>query len=261
MTAQLRTKDVPRRVFGLTIYPHRQEDLVREILDDTPHEGARLVATVNVDHVVTLQADPTFRSAYAWAWRITADGAPVYAYAKSVGAPIRQRITGSDLFEDLVQLWDPAKHRLFMLVSSEEAATRMRAVMFARMFNADNLLIEVPPFGFDRNDAFGKQLAAKIKDFGTTHLVIAVGAPKSEKWAYNHRLLIGNATVLCVGAAVEFVVGLKLRSPLFMRKVGMEWFWRFLSEPRRLFNRYFIRSFRFFRAVAADQRSVGARGS
>lgn len=260
MTAQPRSNDAQRRVFGLTIYPLSQQDLVREILADSGHEGARLVATVNVDHVVTLRTDATFRNAYGWAWRITADGAPVYVYAKTVGADVKQRITGSDLFADLLPLWRPAAHRLFMLVSTEEAATRMRKIMSDRLFSPDNLTIEVPPFGFDKDQAFSERLAGRIKEFGTTHLIIAVGAPKSEKWAFVHRALLGDATILCVGAAVEFVVGLKQRSPLFMRRVGMEWFWRFLSEPKRLFNRYFIRSFRFFLAVAADQRSVGAKG-
>lgn len=249
------SKGALRRVFGLPIYPHSHQELIAEILEPGQSGAARLVVTVNVDHVVTLRTDTQFQDAYRSAWRITADGAPVYACARAVGLPVSGRITESDLFAELVLRWDPAQHRLFMLVSKDEVADRMRRIMVERGFSDENLAIEVPPFGFDTNQPFGIELARRVKTFGATHLIIAVGAPKSEIGAYNHGASIGSATVLCVGAAVEFVTGLKARSPILMRRVGTEWFWRFLLEPKRLFHRYFVRSFRFLLAVADNQRN------
>lgn len=248
------------RVFGLPLCSLTQEELIDEILKPDQSGLARLVATVNVDHVVTLRTDVAFQDAYRSAWRITADGAPVYLYAKVVGLPLKERITGADLFAELVLRWDPMVHRLFLLVSNDEVADRIRETMVDRKFSNDNLTIEVAPLGFDSDEAFGDRLASNVRDFGATHLIMAVGAPKSEIWAYHHRDSIGNATVLCVGAAVEFVTGLKVRSPVLMRRFGMEWFWRFLLEPRRLFSRYFVRSFGFFLAVADDQRRERTRG-
>ena len=89
-------------------------------------------------------------------------------------------------------------------------------------------------------------------------LVLAVGAPKSEVWTFRHANQLGDVNVLCIGAAVEFVTGLKRRSPRWMRRAGLEWLWRVASEPRRLFKRYFMDSFGFMRAIAADRRSHGA---
>lgn len=221
----------------------------------------RLIATVNVDHVVTLRNNETFRKAYASAWRITIDGAPVFVYAKAAGLRVRERVTGADLFAKLVALWNPAEHRLYMLVCSQEAASRMLRSMKGRGFDETNIFIEVPPFGFENDVEYSLALARRIKRERVTHLVMGVGAPKSEIWAYEHRDELGDAVVLCVGAAIEFVTGLKTRSPNFMRRIGMEWFWRFATEPRRLFYRYFVRSLGFLVAVASDQRSANSSHS
>lgn len=246
----------PRLIFGLDISLLGQDELVEELLSPPPATGsAKLVATVNVDHVVTLRTNLRFRQAYDHAWRITADGAPVFLYARAVGVPLRERVTGSDLFAELVEQWEPSRHRLFMLVSSDAVAVAMTRVMAKRGYDDQSLRIEVPPFGFESDAGYSDALAARIIAMKPTHIVMGVGAPKSEIWAHEHRYQLGNAIILCVGASVEFVTGLKTRSPIFMRRIGMEWFWRFATEPRRLFHRYFIRSFGFVLAIMADQRN------
>lgn len=246
------------RIFGLQLSLQDREELAEELLAMPPEPGgAKLVATVNVDHVVTLRTDRRFRQAYDNAWRITADGAPVYLYARASGIRLRERVTGSDLFATLVQRWDPARHRLYMLVANEEVARRMTRILVNRGYDERTLAIEVPPFGFEKDPAFSAELTARIRAMAPTHIVLGVGAPKSEIWAHEHRHELGNAIVLCVGAAVEFVTGLKQRSPMFMRRVGMEWMWRFGTEPRRLFHRYFVRSFGFVLAVLDDRPRSG----
>lgn len=243
----------PRSIFGLDISLLAQEELIEELLAAPSAGGAKLVATVNVDHVVTLRTNSRFREAYDCAWRVTVDGAPVYLYARAVGLPLRERVTGADLFAELIQRWDPAKHRLFMLVPNEAVAVRMGLAMAQRGYDERALTIEVPPFGFERDADYSQALAARIRAKQPTHIIMGVGAPKSEIWAHEHRDQLGDAIVLCVGAAVEFVTGLKMRSPRFMRRIGMEWFWRFATEPRRLFHRYFVRSFGFVLAMMADR--------
>jgi N-acetylglucosaminyldiphosphoundecaprenol N-acetyl-beta-D-mannosaminyltransferase len=233
-------------------------DKLAEELLATPIEppGAKLVATINVDHVVTLRTDRRFRKAYDSAWRITADGAPVYLYARASGVRVPERVTGSDLFDTLVQKWDPSRHRLYMLVANEEAARRMTQILVQRGYDDQSLTIEVPKFGFEKDEAYNEALTARIRAKRPTHIILGVGAPKSEIWAYDQREQLGDAIILCVGAAIEFTTGLKQRSPKFMRRAGMEWMWRFGTEPRRLFHRYFIRSFGFILAVIADRPSA-----
>jgi N-acetylglucosaminyldiphosphoundecaprenol N-acetyl-beta-D-mannosaminyltransferase len=244
-------------IFGLELTLLDSEKLVQEILA-TPQEpaGAKLIATINVDHVVTLRTDEQFRKAYDSAWRITADGAPVYLYARASGVRLPERVTGSDLFDSLVRRWDPAHHRLYMLVANDEAARRMNQILMRRGFTGELLTIEVPKFGFEKDEAYNEALTERIRAKRPTHIILGVGAPKSEKWAYEHREQLGDTIILCVGAAIEFTTGMKQRSPKFLRRVGMEWMWRFGTEPRRLFHRYFIRSLGFVLAVIADRPSA-----
>ena len=234
--------------------------LIAQLLAPIPAgTGARLIATMNLDHVVKLRTNAAFRAAYRSAWRVTIDGAPVFAYARMVGARVPERITGADLFEEIVQLWTPERHRLFFIVSSISAASRIEALLRRNGFDESSAQFEVPPFGFDRDPELSDALAKRVSSFRPSHLVLALGAPKSEIWTECHRDRLGDVNVLCVGAAVEFVAGLKRRSPMWMRRAGLEWFWRFATEPRRLFRRYFIDSFAFVLAIAADVKSGGAR--
>ena len=247
-----------RHLFGLPISDQTQDELLAELLaPPQPGCGPQLVATMNLDHVVTLRKNPRFRQAYDWAWRVTIDGAPVFGYARSSGVAVPERVTGADLFGRLAEAWRPGDHRLFFCVSSPRVAERMRAFLLARGFAEGELCFSVPAFGFEKDAEQGAALAEAIRAFAPTHLVFAIGAPKSEIWVYDHRAALGDCRVLCVGAAVEFSVGIKKRAPLWMREAGLEWVWRLASEPRRLFRRYCVNSFSFLAAVRSDRKSQG----
>ena len=251
---------VKRRLFGAPISPVTEESLIRELVAPAERgSGARLVVTMNLDHVVNLRLNDRFRTAYQSAWRVTIDGAPVFAYARLAGVHVPERVTGADLYEKLMERLNPALHRLFFVVSSDQVATRTASLFEARGFEANALSFDVPPLGFQDDVAYSNDLAERIKAISATHLILAVGAPKSEIWASENSERFGDLYVLCIGAAVEFVTGLKRRSPRWMRRAGVEWVWRVASEPRRLARRYFIDSFGFLRAIAADRRSHGDR--
>ena len=203
--------------------------------------GMRLFATANLDHIVNLRRNEEFHRAYEMSWLITADGMPVFVYARLVGVPLPERVTGANVIADLLQRWSPSAHRLFFLVSCEDVAERIRRHLRRRGFSSEQVGVVVPPFGFERNEEFDVSLVNKIRMNRPTHLVLGLGAPKSEVWALRQRNRLGDLHVLAVGASVEFATGLKRRSPHWISRVGLEWLWRFLSEPKRLFSRYFIR--------------------
>ena len=236
------------------------DDLLDEVLlPSEAGKGPRMLLTLNLDHVVNLRINPAFRAAYAFAWRITIDGAPLYSYARAVGLRVRERVTGADLFASLLDRWNAANHRLFFVVSSDAAAESMARRLRQQGFAADQIDFVIPPFGFEQDAKFSRDLAARIRKFRQTHLIMGVGAPKSEIWVHANSDALGDMKVLCVGAAVEFAVGLKRRAPKWMRSAGLEWLFRVATEPRRLFRRYFISSFGFLLAIVSDQRSGGLR--
>lgn len=217
-----------------------------------PSCGASLVVTANVAHIVELRRNPRFRQAYRHAWRATADGTPVYLYARLRGARLPERLTGSGCFAKLMPLLDAGRHRCVFVAPTNEVGELCRNWLLARGFSEDQVAVIVPEKGFETDAAKSAELASFIGSHAPTHVFFGVGAPKSEIWVDEHRELLGDCYALCVGAGLEFFVGVKSRGPEWMRSIGLEWLWRLGSEPRRLAYRYLVSSWAFLAAVRND---------
>jgi len=242
----------PSMLFGFPISPASREELARAIIRDAPRlgGGVRLVVTMNLDHVVRLQKDPAFRAAYRRAWVITADGAPIQFYGRLRGARTR-RCAGSDLLIDLAQAFSPDRHRLFFVVSTPATGERLKARFEAAGFT-DGFAFASPPFGFEKDAAQSAALCEAIRRHRTTHLIMGLGAPKSEVWIDRHRAALGDIYACAFGSAPDFLVGTARRAPEGLRRIGLEWAWRVAQDPRRLWRRYFIDAWAFLPAVARD---------
>lgn len=247
-------------VFGLKFSAASEVELAQTIAgqDVPPGRGPRVVATANLDHVVTMSRSAAFRQAYRRAWVVTADGMPVYLYAKLRGLVVPGRVTGSDLCWRILGSLAPGRHRLFFMVSSFETADGIRAEMLRRGFALDALAFLVPHYGFESNDDFAQDVAAAIADHHTTHLFLGVGSPKSEVWTDEVRENLGDCYVLNFGAGLDYFAGTRSRAPKLMQGLGMEWAWRLASEPKRLAARYLVNSWRFLWVVGLDLSGRGA---
>jgi N-acetylglucosaminyldiphosphoundecaprenol N-acetyl-beta-D-mannosaminyltransferase len=240
-------------VFGVRFSHLSKSNLVAVLLGRhvPPESGPKLIVTANVDHVVNLRRVTQFRDAYDFAWLIVADGAPIYAYARLRGVPLIERITGADLFLDLVTQFDQ-RHRPFFVASTEEAAQRTLRKLEAAGQCSERFAHVVPPFGFEDDEAYSDFLVQRIAKHNTTHLFMCVGSPKSEIWAWRNRAGLGDLYVLGVGAALEFFAGTLARAPPLLRRLGLEWSWRLVSEPRRLARRYSVGFWLFLVAIVND---------
>lgn len=237
--------------FGLDLTTLSAAEIADLLLDQPPPagDGPRLIVTANVDHIVCLRRSPAFRAAYRSAWLTTADGMPVYLYARWRGVRLRERAPGSDLIATLIRRFEPSRHRPFFVCANQGVADALAARLSADLIPA---AFAAPPFGFEADPAYCRTLCERIRSHGTTHLVFGLGAPKSEIWAHRHRDLIGDCYVLPVGAGLEYATCLKRRAPAAVRRVGLEWVWRLLLEPRRLFRRYAVDSWPFLAAIWDD---------
>ena len=104
-----------------------------------------------------------------------------------------------------------------------------------------------PPLGFE-NDANEINIINQKISAASPDIVIACfGCPKQEKWVYENYKKYNAAVSICAGATVDFLAGSVKRAPKWMSEYGLEWFYRFLKEPKRLFKRYFIDDIKIFR--------------
>ncbi|NIK88026.1 N-acetylglucosaminyldiphosphoundecaprenol N-acetyl-beta-D-mannosaminyltransferase [Rhizomicrobium palustre] len=241
-------------VLGIDFSTATREMLARRLLHEpVPNGGGvRLLVTANVDHISHLVRNARFRAAYARAWMATADGAPVYLYAKLRGAAVPERVAGSDLCVALLDRMEEGSCRPFFVTGSVETAERLREKLLARGFTKEAIGTACPTFGFEADDAASAALAAQICNHQATHLFFGLGAPKSEIWIDEHRHLLGDVYALAIGASLDFYTGLRQRAPLWMRRAGLEWAFRVFSEPRRLSRRYFLESWFVVLAILLD---------
>ena len=242
------------RVLGLKFSLAGELELAHTVVEkEVPAgEGPRVMATANTDHVVHLAENAALRQAYSHAWVITADGTPVYLYAKLRGMLLPGRVTGSDLCGRILDGVKPDVHRLFFVVGSAETSAGIRAEWSRRGCSASSLCMRVPAHGCDTDTGYAADRARDIRRHRTTHLFFGLGSPKSEVWTDQHRVIIGDCYVLNFGAGLDFFAGTKMRAPIIFRRAGMEWAWRLALEPRRLFRRYLINSWRFLWIIGAD---------
>jgi len=208
-------------------------------------EGPRMIVTANVDHILSLAHDRAFRAAYASAAVRTLDGMPLLWLARIRGGRKLHRVTGHDLLTALLARRWTSYSRLFVVSPNEEVSRGIVGRFVAQGADQAHIRTEIPPFGFEHDQLYSDRLASHIRGHHTTTLLMGIGAPKSEIWIHRQGALLGSPVALCVGGALAVCAGIERRAPVSLQRLGLEWFWRFRLAPRRLFHRYFIRSWRF----------------
>lgn len=241
-----------KRPFGLQLSPDsaRQIAEVAVCKQRLADDGVALVVTPNIDHIAAIRRSPAMAQAYQNAARIVCDGWPVQFYARFCGVPA-DRVTGCEITSELMRMTPyPAWQRVFFVVDSE--VTEAAVARWARDKGVVSATA-IPPFGFERDAAYCDTLARTIAAHGTTLLIMAVGAPRSEIFIDTHRAVLPACWAFCVGQAVKIELGLVERASARWQSVGLEWLWRLRQEPSRLAKRYVTAALGFGCAVVEDQ--------
>lgn len=207
-----------------------------------------IVFTPNVDHLIKLQNDRDFYKAYNSATYKVCDSQIVMYAAKFLGTPLKEKISGSDLFP---AFYNHCKNnetvKIFLLGAAEGVAKKAQEKINQKVGRKIIVDSYSPSFGFEKNEEECSQIVDKIKKSGATVLAIGVGAPKQEKWIAQYKDKLPNIkTFLAIGATLDFEAGNKPRSPEWMSTLGIEWLYRLLSEPQRLWKRYLVDDLPFF---------------
>ena len=219
--------------------------------------SCKFVVTPNVDHIVKVQTDTGLQAAYSDASLIVTDGKPVVWAAKLLGVNIPGTVPGSDLVPAIFDNAQANKVPLtvFLLGAMPGVAERAKAVIHAKWPLVKVVGTLSPPFGFDKQEADSKSICAIVNASNADLLVLGLGAPKQEIWITRYAPLLTVNAALCVGATIDFLAGEKARAPMWMRKLGLEWLHRMLSEPKRLAKRYFVDAIVFPRLVFSEWRT------
>lgn len=223
--------------------------ITREELLKTMHKG--VLYTPNVDHLCKLQHDKAFYDAYRRAEWVICDSRILWHVSKLLNRPIKEAIPGSGFFRDYYNYHknDP-DCRIFLLGSAEGVPQRAMERINEKLGRQIVVGVYSPSFGFEKDEAECQEIIDRVNGSDATVLVIGVGAPKQEIWIAKYRnKLPGIDLFMALGATIDFEAGVKKRAPSIWQKMNLEWLYRFLHDPRRLFKRYFFDDLEFFRHV------------
>jgi N-acetylglucosaminyldiphosphoundecaprenol N-acetyl-beta-D-mannosaminyltransferase len=236
------------RLFGLNIraVTLRQAVALLATRIGDRQANAGVVVTPNVDHLVRLERNPEFKEGYARAEFIFADGMPVVWASRLLGNPLPGRVTGADLFVELCR--EAVAHQWKVAVLGGVPGSEQSLLeRFQRYYPGIDVDIMCPSMQFDPLGAEGESAAQAIRDLAPHVVFVCLGMPKQEVWSLHYGPTLPGSLVLCVGAAMEFGIGLQRRAPRFVQRFGMEWFWRLASNPKRFWRRYLVDDPRFAR--------------
>jgi len=207
-----------------------------------------VVFTPNVDHLTKLQKDPEFVEAYSICdYKLCDSQILVYA-SKFLGTPIKEKVSGSDFFPAFYNYHRSNKDvKIFLLGAGQGVASKAQNKINQKIGRDIIVATYSPPFGFEKDEEECQNIVNMINDSGATVLAVGVGAPKQEKWIYKYKDRLPSIKIfMAIGATIDFEAGSVKRSPKWMSQVGLEWLFRMLCEPKRLWKRYLVDDLLFF---------------
>ena len=199
-------------------------------------QGFGLV-TINLDHLVKLGTDLSFRAAYAAQDMVVADGNPIVWLSRLARRPVTL-VPGSDLLLPLVATATRAGRSVALLGTTDDVLAAARIRITAEVPGVRFGPCIAPPPGFDPEGADARDMLAQVAAMGPGLCVLALSAPRQERLAALGRQVAPHIGFAGLGAGIDFLAGQQSRAPQWVRKLALEWLWRALSQPRRLMPRY-----------------------
>lgn len=246
------------RLFGVQIDALSMPQAVEQILGwlDDQHPYCRFVVTPNVDHTVMLQHNPALQRVYDQAHLVLADGLPIILASRLLHKPLPERVAGSELVPALFAAATAQRPlRVFLLGAAPGVADRAARRIEPQWPNVHVVGTYSPPLGFEQDEAEERQILRHLQQARPDVIVVGLGAPKQEIWVHQQHRQFPARVALCVGATIDFIAGEKRQAPVWMRRSGLEWLHRVITEPRRLAGRYARDAWIFPRLVCREWRS------
>ena len=228
-------------IAGTQIDTYSFDEVVGRIVDQAfSKDSPEYVVTPNAQHILTLQKDTHFREIYGKAFLVVPDGVSLLWAAKFLQTPLEGRVNGTDLFERLCAIAAEKGLKIFLLGGRPGAADKAAEILQARYPDLKIVGTHCPPYGFESNSAELALINAKIQAATPHILFVGLGAPKQENWIYANYQQLNVPISIGIGVSFELVAGMVQRAPVLMQKSGLEWLFRLIVEPKRLWQRYIV---------------------
>mgnify|MGYP001214324917 CR=1 FL=1 len=196
---------------------------------------------INASKVNLMEKDPELRRIVNACPLINADGASIVWAAKRLGVPLKERVTGCDLFQRLVAVAAEKGYRVYLFGAKEEVVVKVKQI-FEKQYPGIQIV------GY-RNGYFTEadepEIVKNMAESGADMMFVAFSSPKKEYWVNKYINQLNIPFVMGVGGSFDIVAGVTERAPIWWQEHGLEWLYRFIQEPRRMWKRYIIGNAKF----------------
>lgn len=196
---------------------------------------------INASKVNLMEVDPVLREIVNSCPLINADGASIVWAAKKLGIPLKERVTGIDLFLNLIELAAKKRYKIFLFGAKEQVVSKVKEI-----FEATFPGIQIVGC---RNGYFTKEdepeIVQKMSESGADMMFVAFSSPKKEYWVNKYLKDLNIPFVMGVGGSFDVVAGVTQRAPAWMQNHGLEWLYRLIQEPQRMWKRYAVGNIKF----------------
>ena len=229
-------KPFTNRILGVNIAVTNMQDTIELILSQIDELKGKFICLSNVHTTVMSDKDEEYRKIQNAAFLALPDGSPLALLQRLRGYKGAEQVAGPDLMPALWKATENTGISHYFYGSSQETIDALKAQLQRRYPGLSIAGMEAPPFRPLTKEE-DQEAVRKINESGAQIVWVGLGAPKQERWMYEHQSAV-NALMLGVGAGFDFHAGTVKRAPAWMRNHYLEWLYRLIQDPKRLWKRY-----------------------
>lgn len=237
-----------RDLFGIPVHAMRMRDVIETVDHAIRSRSALLIGVVNAAKVVNMRRSATLHEAVTDADVTLADGMSIVWASRLLRRPLPERVAGVDLMFEMLALADRNRYRVFCLGASEEIVTRVAERVRADYPNAIVAGQRNGYFKLEEEEAVADEVRRSQADM----LFVAISPPKKEEFLARWSAHMDVPVCHGVGGSFDVYAGKVRRAPRLWQMVGMEWLYRVIQEPRRMWRRYLVTNTWFFALLAVE---------
>ena len=217
-------------------------EIANVTLDELLAQLKGVLVTPNVDQIVKMQSDRDYYEIDKKAEWVICDSKILYLCSKLTKHPLKTTIPGSSFFPAFYEYHRNDENcKIFLLGAMEGVAQKAMERINEKVGRKIVVGAYSPSYGFEKKQNENNDIYKMINDSGANVVLVGVGCPKQEKWIDAHKTMMPGVDIwMALGATIDFEAGNIKRAPKIWQKLYLEWFYRFLQEPKRMYKRYFV---------------------
>lgn len=231
------------KILGVNIAAVNMESLLKFITTNLDKLKGEYICVSNVHTTVMAYDNKDYLNVQNNSILSIPDGGPLSSVGRKRGYIEMQRTTGPDLLDEILKISAEKKYKHYFYGSTNETLDKLKLSIIEKYGNVDIVGTYSPPFR-ELTDDEDENIVNNIKEAKPDFVWVGLGAPKQENWMYKHRGKV-NALMIGVGAAFDYLAGNIKRAPMWMQKLNLEWLYRLMQDPVRLFSRYLYTNTKF----------------